>query len=185
MSDGGDPIRTRPEDDVSEGALSRELIAQNQHEIGRADGKAAILLVTGVSLVGLLFVHRPTAPGLLWWTASATTTTAIVCLLLALFPADGSRPAVMSSLTRKTSSTPTTGRHSRRPSAATPPTPAPACTAPSRRPAGSPAPRTAAYATRSASCSPRSSRPCSPLWRPGEYGGHEPRPRRPSGRTGL
>ncbi|MFI5943912.1 Pycsar system effector family protein [Streptomyces uncialis] len=86
MSDGGDPIRTRPEDDVSEGALSRELIAQNQHEIGRADGKAAILLVTGVSLVGLLFVHRPTAPGLLWWTASATTTTAIVCLLLALFP---------------------------------------------------------------------------------------------------
>ncbi|MFE3933548.1 hypothetical protein ACFXPJ_07040, partial [Streptomyces goshikiensis] len=67
-------------------ALSRELIAQNYLEIGRADGKAAILLATGGTLFGLLLVRRPldavwAAP--LWWTAAATTTAALVFLLLA------------------------------------------------------------------------------------------------------
>lgn len=44
-------------------ALSRELIAHNHIEIGRADGKAAVLLATGGSLLGLLLIRRP--PGAL------------------------------------------------------------------------------------------------------------------------
>ncbi|MFF8917200.1 Pycsar system effector family protein [Streptomyces sp. NPDC015032] len=75
-------------------ALSRELIAQNHIEIGRADGKAAVLLATGGSLLGLLLVHRPpgTPLGLpLWWTATVTTTTALLFLLAALLPRHGPR----------------------------------------------------------------------------------------------
>ncbi|MEV6573689.1 Pycsar system effector family protein [Streptomyces sp. NPDC051577] len=74
--------------------LSRELIAQNYLEIGRADGKAAVLLATGGTLFGLLLVRRPpetvwAVP--LWWTAAATTSAALVFLLLALAPRRGAR----------------------------------------------------------------------------------------------
>ncbi|MEE1751974.1 Pycsar system effector family protein [Streptomyces sp. SP18CS02] len=91
-------LRTRPERHASDAdhvvVLSRELIAQNYVEIGRADGKAAILLATGGTLFGLLFVRRPfdalwAVP--LWWTAAATTTGALVFLLLALAPRRGAR----------------------------------------------------------------------------------------------
>ncbi|MCQ6556260.1 DUF5706 domain-containing protein [Streptomyces sp. C10-9-1] len=72
--------------------LSRELIAQNYMEIGRADGKAAVLLATGGTLFGLLLLRRPPdAVGAipLWWTATAATTGALVFLLLALAPRRG------------------------------------------------------------------------------------------------
>lgn len=91
-------LRTRPEgpawDTDHVVVLSRELIAQNYLEIGRADGKAAILLATGGTLFGLLLVRRPldvlwAVP--LWWTAAATTTGALVFLLLALAPRRGAR----------------------------------------------------------------------------------------------
>lgn len=91
-------LRTRPERHSSDVdhvvVLSRELIAQNYLEIGRADGKAAILLATGGTLFGLLLVRRPldvlwAVP--LWWTAAATTTGALVFLLLALAPRRGAR----------------------------------------------------------------------------------------------
>ncbi|RPK36315.1 hypothetical protein EES37_26955 [Streptomyces sp. ADI91-18] len=91
-------LRARPEPCASDTdhmvALSRELIAQNYLEIGRADGKAAILLATGGTLFGLLLVRRPldavwAVP--LWWTAAATTTAALVFLLLALAPRRGAR----------------------------------------------------------------------------------------------
>ncbi|MEU9253434.1 Pycsar system effector family protein [Streptomyces sp. NPDC048270] len=74
--------------------LSRELIAQNYLEIGRADGKAAILLATGGTLFGLLVVRRPLDAVWavsLWWAAAATTTGALVFLLLALAPRRGAR----------------------------------------------------------------------------------------------
>ncbi|KOU29002.1 hypothetical protein ADK53_33360 [Streptomyces sp. WM6373] len=88
---------SRPEGGASDTdqvvVLSRELIAQNYVEIGRADGKAAVLLATGGTLFGLLLVRRPldavwVSP--LWWTAATTTTGALVCLLLALAPRRGS-----------------------------------------------------------------------------------------------
>ncbi|MGY0068381.1 Pycsar system effector family protein [Streptomyces sp. QTS137] len=72
--------------------LSRELIAQNHIEIGRADGKAAVLLATGGTLLGLLLVRRPPAalgPQPLWWTATLTTTVALLLLLTALLPRYG------------------------------------------------------------------------------------------------
>ncbi|MFE4371853.1 Pycsar system effector family protein [Streptomyces sp. NPDC056835] len=75
-------------------ALSRELIAQNQIEIGRADGKAAVLLATAGSLLGLLLIHRPPGtfwPHPLWWTATVTTTVALLFLLAALLPRHGPR----------------------------------------------------------------------------------------------
>ncbi|MFG2225255.1 hypothetical protein [Streptomyces sp. NPDC048644] len=68
-------------------ALSRELIAQNHVEIGRADGRAAVLLTVGGALLGLLLVHRPPStfrPHPLWWTATVTTTVALLFLLAAL-----------------------------------------------------------------------------------------------------
>ncbi|WP_189858062.1 Pycsar system effector family protein [Streptomyces poonensis] len=73
-------------------ALSRELIAHNHAEIGRADGKAAVLLATGGSLLGLLLVRHP--PDALWaqwlrWTATATTAMALLLLLAALLPRHG------------------------------------------------------------------------------------------------
>ncbi|MER5551348.1 Pycsar system effector family protein [Streptomyces sp. NPDC002793] len=74
--------------------LSRELIAQNHVEIGRADGKAAVLLATGGTLLGLLLLRRPPAdfgPGPLWWTATLTTTVALLLLLTALLPRHGPR----------------------------------------------------------------------------------------------
>lgn len=74
--------------------LSRELIAQNHVEIGRADGKAAVLLATGGTLLGLLLVRQPpTAFGLqiLWWTGTVTTMVALLLLLTALLPRHGSR----------------------------------------------------------------------------------------------
>ncbi|MFC8230656.1 Pycsar system effector family protein [Streptomyces sp. NPDC057287] len=74
--------------------LSRELIAQNHIEIGRADGKAAVLLAAGLSLFGLLLVRRPPGalwPQPLWWTASVTTTLALIFLLAALLPRRGPR----------------------------------------------------------------------------------------------
>lgn len=80
------PAGTEPEGVV---ALSRELIAQNHMEIGRADGKAAVLLAAGGSLLGLLVARRPhcTAwPPSLWWTATLTTTAALLFLLAALLP---------------------------------------------------------------------------------------------------
>ncbi|MFP8904949.1 Pycsar system effector family protein [Streptomyces atacamensis] len=78
-------------------ALSRELIAQNHLEIGRADGKAAVLLATGGSLLGLLLVRRPpgsswTLP--FWWIATITTTGALLLLLMALLPRRGTRIAL-------------------------------------------------------------------------------------------
>lgn len=91
-------FRTRPEHHAADAdhvvVLSRELIAQNYLEIGRADGKAAILLATGGTLFGLLLVRRPldvlwAVP--LWWTAAATTTGALIFLLLALAPRRGAR----------------------------------------------------------------------------------------------
>ncbi|MFE2553710.1 Pycsar system effector family protein [Streptomyces sp. NPDC059355] len=91
-------LRTRPDRHSSDAdhvvVLSRELIAQNYLEIGRADGKAAILLATGGTLFGLLLVRRPldvlwAVP--LWWTAAVTTTGALVFLLLALAPRRGAR----------------------------------------------------------------------------------------------
>ncbi|MBV7245975.1 hypothetical protein KDV96_19305 [Streptomyces sp. MW-W600-10] len=72
--------------------LSRELIAQNHVEIGRADGKASVLLATGVTLLGLLLVRRPPAsvgPRPLWWTAALTTTVSLLLLLAALRPRCG------------------------------------------------------------------------------------------------
>ncbi|MCX5411272.1 Pycsar system effector family protein [Streptomyces sp. NBC_00059] len=87
-----------PEDVV---ALSRELIAQNHIEIGRADGKAAVLLATGGTLLGLLLVLRP--PGSvwthsLWWTATVTTTASLLFLLAALLPRHGPRIRESSSI---------------------------------------------------------------------------------------
>ncbi|MFE2145447.1 Pycsar system effector family protein [Streptomyces sp. NPDC059456] len=91
-------LRTRPEHHASDAdhvvVLSRELIAQNYLEIGRADGKAAVLLATGGTLFGLLLVRRPLDAlwaGPLWWAAAATTTGALVFLLLALAPRRGAR----------------------------------------------------------------------------------------------
>ncbi|MFD5556189.1 Pycsar system effector family protein [Streptomyces sp. NPDC127068] len=70
-------------------ALSRELVAQNHQEIGRADGKAAVLLATGATLLGLLLARRPSgatpAPPL-WWCATVMTTGALLLLLMALVP---------------------------------------------------------------------------------------------------
>ncbi|WP_246151168.1 Pycsar system effector family protein [Streptomyces qinzhouensis] len=74
--------------------LSRELIAQNYVEIGRADGKAAVLLATGGTLFGILLVRRPLDAlwaVSLWWAAAITATGALVCLLLALAPRRGAR----------------------------------------------------------------------------------------------
>lgn len=85
------PTGAEPEDVVT---LSRELIAQNHIEIGRADGKAAVLLATGGSLLGLLLVRRPPGtfwPQPLWWTATVTTTVAVLLLLVALLPRHGPR----------------------------------------------------------------------------------------------
>lgn len=85
------PTGAGPEDVV---ALSRELIAQNHIEIGRADGKAAVLLATGGSLLGLLLIRRPPGalwPRPLWWTAAVTTTVALLLLLVALLPRHGPR----------------------------------------------------------------------------------------------
>ncbi len=91
-------LRTRPERHASDTdhavVLSRELIAQNYLDIGRADGKAAILLATGGTLFGFFLVRRPldavwAVP--LWWTAAVTTTGALVFLLLALAPRRGAR----------------------------------------------------------------------------------------------
>ncbi|MFE0376665.1 Pycsar system effector family protein [Streptomyces inhibens] len=88
-------LSTAPCDDPDDvAALSRELIAQNHLEIGRADGKAATLLATGGALLGLLLIRRP--PGAswalpLWWTAAVTTTGALLCLLVALVPRRGAR----------------------------------------------------------------------------------------------
>ncbi|WUS98168.1 DUF5706 domain-containing protein [Streptomyces sp. NBC_00708] len=85
------PGSAGPEDVVE---LSRELIAQNHIEIGRADGKAAVLLATGGSLLGLLLVCR--TPGTfgplpLWWAATVTTTAALLLLLTALLPRHGQK----------------------------------------------------------------------------------------------
>ncbi len=85
------PQGAEPEDVVE---LSRELIAQNHIEIGRADGKAAVLLATGGSLLGLLLIRRPPGtfwPHPLWWTAAVTTTVALLLLLAALLPRHGPR----------------------------------------------------------------------------------------------
>ena len=85
------PTTAGPEDVV---ALSRELIAQNHIEIGRADGKAAVLLATGGLLLELLLIHRPPGtfwPQPLWWTATVTTTVALLSLLAALLPRGGPR----------------------------------------------------------------------------------------------
>ncbi|WP_051871444.1 Pycsar system effector family protein [Streptomyces sclerotialus] len=72
--------------------LTRELIAQNHTEIGRADGKASVLLATGGSLLGLLLMRRPagtswTVP--LWWAAVIGATGALLLLLMALVPRRG------------------------------------------------------------------------------------------------
>ncbi|MFB7497400.1 Pycsar system effector family protein [Streptomyces sp. NPDC056161] len=80
-----------PEDVV---ALSRELIAQNHVEIGRADGKAAVLLTACGSLLGFLFARYPACaswPRPLWWTGAVTTTAALLFLLAALLPRHGPR----------------------------------------------------------------------------------------------
>ncbi|MFE9661904.1 Pycsar system effector family protein [Streptomyces sp. NPDC005955] len=69
--------------------LSRELVAQNHQEIGRADGKAAVLLATSATLLGLLLARRPSGgtPALpLWWCATVMTTGALLLLLMALVP---------------------------------------------------------------------------------------------------
>ncbi|PJE96972.1 hypothetical protein CUT44_15535 [Streptomyces carminius] len=73
--------------------MLRELVAQNQAEIGRADGKAAVLLAAAASLLGMLLVRRAeaapwTAP--LWWTAVLSATGALLALLLAVVPRLGS-----------------------------------------------------------------------------------------------
>ncbi|SHL22843.1 Pycsar system effector family protein [Actinacidiphila paucisporea] len=70
-------------------ALLRELIAHNHLEIGRADGKAAILIATDGSLLSLLIVRRPaTSPWaqLFWWSAVFSTAAALGALLLVLIP---------------------------------------------------------------------------------------------------
>lgn len=70
-------------------ALLRELIAHNHLEIGRADGKAAVLLATAGSLLSLLLVRRPAvAPWtqMLWWSAVLTAAAAVGALLLVLIP---------------------------------------------------------------------------------------------------
>ncbi|MER5974282.1 Pycsar system effector family protein [Streptomyces sp. NPDC002055] len=83
--------RSRPPDGPGNtvAALSRELIAQNQLEIGRADGKAAVLLATSGSLFGLLLMRRPDAASWtlpLWWSALTATAASLLVLLLALVP---------------------------------------------------------------------------------------------------
>ncbi|WNI16829.1 Pycsar system effector family protein [Actinacidiphila sp. ITFR-21] len=69
--------------------LLRELIAHNHLEIGRADGKAAVLLATGGSLLSLLLVRRAAvAPWaqLLWWSAALSAAMSVGALLLVLIP---------------------------------------------------------------------------------------------------
>ncbi|MEW1657987.1 MULTISPECIES: Pycsar system effector family protein [unclassified Streptomyces] len=89
-------VRRRPQVAEPENvvALSRELIAQNHIEIGRADGKAAVLLAAGGSLLGLLLTRRPAGtpwPHPLWGTAVVATTVALLFLLAALLPRHGPR----------------------------------------------------------------------------------------------
>ncbi|WP_069813785.1 Pycsar system effector family protein [Streptomyces sp. TP-A0874] len=82
--------RASPASPVS--GLSRELIAQNQTEISRADSKAAVLLATAGSLLGVLLVRRPHASAWsapLGWTAVVATGGALLLLLLALLPRRG------------------------------------------------------------------------------------------------
>ncbi|OEU95753.1 Pycsar system effector family protein [Streptomyces oceani] len=73
--------------------MARELIAQNHLEIGRADGKATVLLATAGSLLALLLPRGPLGASswhdLLWWTATVSTTVALLFLLLALLPRQG------------------------------------------------------------------------------------------------
>lgn len=92
-------------------AVSRELIAQNLQEIGRADGKAAVLLALAGTLLGLLLMRRPTGiPWALapWWAATVTTTGACLFLLLALLPRRSPAP------TRRPCQPPTPARPVRR-----------------------------------------------------------------------
>lgn len=89
-------VRRQPRDVEPENvvALARELIAQNHVEIGRADGKAAVLLTAGGSMLGLLLIRRPSGtfwPHPLWWTAVVTTTVALLFTLAALLPRHGPR----------------------------------------------------------------------------------------------
>ena len=70
-------------------ALLRELIAHNHLEIGRADGKAAVLIATGGSLLSLLIVRRPATSQwaqLFWWCAVFSAAAALGALLLVLIP---------------------------------------------------------------------------------------------------
>ncbi|POX43321.1 hypothetical protein C3486_01435 [Streptomyces sp. Ru73] len=72
--------------------LTRELIAQNHTEIGRADGKASVLLATGGSLLGLLLMRRPADASWalpLWWAAVIGATGALLLILMALVPRRG------------------------------------------------------------------------------------------------
>jgi hypothetical protein len=82
-------VSERPADGT---ALLRELITYNHLEIGRADGKAAVLLTTAGSLLSLLLLRRPvtsswTQP--LWWCAVVSASGAALALLLALMPRRG------------------------------------------------------------------------------------------------
>jgi hypothetical protein len=72
--------------------LLRDLVAQNQQEISRADGKATVLLATTGTLLGLLLaVHRQRDQGDgwsagLWWAGAAGAAAALFALLLAVLP---------------------------------------------------------------------------------------------------
>ena len=85
----GSSRNTVPEWTLDTSSLLRELIAHNHLEIGRADGKAAVLLATAGPLLSLLLVRRPAvAPWaqLLWWSAVLTAAAAVGALLLVLIP---------------------------------------------------------------------------------------------------
>ncbi|MCU7821152.1 hypothetical protein KSNIM_05655 [Kitasatospora sp. DSM 101779] len=72
--------------------MLKELLEQNYAEIGRADGKAGMLLALTVSLVGLLLTgqeHQHRVADLLQWTAVAASSAALLSVLMALLPRRG------------------------------------------------------------------------------------------------
>ncbi|MEV0598435.1 Pycsar system effector family protein [Streptomyces sp. NPDC050315] len=75
--------------------MLRELLDQNFGEIGRADGKATVLLATTGSLLGFLLARQPHQPGwtaVLWWMAATGSVSSLLTLLLAVLPRHSAAP---------------------------------------------------------------------------------------------
>jgi hypothetical protein len=69
--------------------VPRQLLDQTLAEIGRADGKATVLLATAGTLLGLLLTRRPPQSGwtaALWHVAATGSVCALLTLLLAVLP---------------------------------------------------------------------------------------------------